>query len=247
MELFRKIESKKMNKKINKIAGWAFIIGAVLINIPYYMLIVNFNYPDILRKPSPEILIQFHNGGAILIMQWLAFAWAGFPILIGIILLGKIFKADGILSGQTGVVFGVLAIIFQLVGLLRWVFVVPVLANQYVNPASSDATKDAVIVVFQVVHQYGGVLIGEHLGQIFTIMWTVFVSITMFKSSIFRNWIGWFGIFSAIIYLPAQAELFKTVLPNIYVLPEAGMIGSILWLVWMIIMGIYLIRHEKYL
>ncbi len=234
-----------MNKNLAKIAGWSFIIGALLINIPYTLLMINFNYPDILRESPEKILTQFHNGGEALIYQWLAFAWVGFPILIGIILLYKIFKDEKIAVGQLGMIFGVFAIIFQLVGLLRWVFVVPVLANKFVDPTSTNATKESIIVAFQVIHQYGGVIMGEHLGQIFTIIWTVLISLSMFKSSIFRKWLGWFGILASIIYLFAQTELFQTVLPNFYVFPEAGMIGSILWLIWMIIMGIYLIRYKE--
>ncbi len=234
-----------MNKNLTKIAGWSFVIGAFLINIPYSLLIITFNYPEILREPPGEILIQFNNGGEALIYQWLAFAWFGFPILIGIILLHKVFKEEKILIGQLGIVFGIFAVIFQLVGLLRWVFVVPVLADKFVNPASSDAAKEWAIVAFQVIHQYGGVLVGEHLGQIFTIIWTVLISLAMFKSSIFRKWLGWFGLLASFIYLLAQTELFQTVVPNFYVLPEAGLIGSLLWLIWMVIMGVYLIRYKQ--
>lgn len=231
-----------MNRKAKKIAGWSFIIGAILINIPYTLLIMNFNYPDILRESPQTILTQFHNGGNGLIYQWLAFAWVGFPILIGIIMLYKIFNEEKIAVGQLATVFGILAIIFQLVGLLRWVFVVPVLASNFVNQTATTSTKDSIVVAFQVIHQYGGVLLGEHLGQLFTIVWTVLISVAMFKSSIFKKWLGWFGLLTSLIYLCAQTELFETVIPNFYVIPEAGLIGSILWLTWMIIMGIYLVR-----
>ncbi len=234
-----------MNKKIKNIAGWSFIIGAILINIPYTLLIMNFNYPDILRETPQTILKQFHNGGNGLIFQWLAFAWVGFPILIGIILLYKIFDEEKISVGQLATVFGIFAIIFQLVGLLRWVFVVPVLASNFVNPSASTSTKDSIVVAFQVIHQYGGVLLGEHLGQLFTIIWTVLVSFAMFKSSIFRKWLGWFGLLTSLIYFCAQTELFQTIIPNFYVIPEAGLIGSILWLIWMMIMGIYLVRYKE--
>ncbi len=234
-----------MDKNLGKIAGWSFIIGALLINIPYSLLITNFNYPDILRESPEKILLQFYNGGDALIYQWLAFAWVGFPILVGIILLNKIFKDEKILTGQFAAAFGITAIIFQLIGLLRWVFVVPVLANKFVEPGTSQAMKDSIIVSFQIIHQYGGVLIGEHLGQIFTIIWTLLISIAMFKSTIFKKWLGWLGIIVSLIYLLAQGELFQTVIPKIIVFPAAGFIGSILWLVWMIILGIFLIRSNK--
>ena len=43
--------------KLRKLTGLFFIIGAILVNIPYTLLIMNFDYPDILRQPTEEILI----------------------------------------------------------------------------------------------------------------------------------------------------------------------------------------------
>ena len=61
------------------------IVGAILVNIPYSLLIMNFDYPDILRLPTGEILTRFAAGGTGLIWTWLAFAWVGVPILVGIL------------------------------------------------------------------------------------------------------------------------------------------------------------------
>ena len=33
--------------------------------------------------------------------------------------------------------------------------------------------RRAAIITFKAIHQFGGVLLGEHLGQLFTIAWTV--------------------------------------------------------------------------
>ena len=42
--------------KLRKLTGIFFIVGAILVNIPYTLLIMNFDYPDILRQPAGEIL-----------------------------------------------------------------------------------------------------------------------------------------------------------------------------------------------
>jgi len=44
------------------------------------------------------------------------------------------------------------------------------------------------------------------------------------------------------IYLLAQAELFATVIPGFPVWDMAGFIGSTLWLMWLIIIGILFFR-----
>ena len=46
-------------KQFRQLTGIFFILGAVLVNIPYILLIVNFDYPDILRAPVDQILTQF--------------------------------------------------------------------------------------------------------------------------------------------------------------------------------------------
>jgi len=77
-----------------KLTGIFFIVGAILVNIPYALLIVNFDYPDILRQPTSEILTRFHAGGDALIYTWLAFAWVGLPILLGAVMLKRVLEKE---------------------------------------------------------------------------------------------------------------------------------------------------------
>ena len=73
-----------------KLTGLFFIVGAMLVNIPYTLLIMNFDYPDVLRLPTAEILTKFQAGGNALIYTWLAFAWVGLPMLFGAIMLKRV-------------------------------------------------------------------------------------------------------------------------------------------------------------
>jgi len=228
---------------LRKWTGWFFIAGAVLVNIPYTLLIMNFDYPDILRQPAGEVLTRFHAGGADLIYTWLAFAWVGLPLLFGIVLLNKGIENDSPIL-QIAKTAGVLGAVTQMVGLLRWVFVVPVIAMTYTDLSSSEAAKEAALVAFQVVHQYGGVVMGEHLGQAFTILWMMLVSAAMLKSNLFKPWLGWFGFVASAVYVLAQTELLATVIPNMVVVDIAGLAGSLLWLAWMIILGIFLVKAK---
>jgi hypothetical protein len=236
-----------MLKTQTRLVGLLFIAGALLINIPYTLLILNFNYPDVLRQPAGDILTQFAAGGTPLIYTWLAFAWIGLPILLGMMMLPRVITLERNQLFEIAKWFGVIASIVQMVGLLRWVFVVPTLANLYLDPASSLATKDAVVVAFQTIHQYGGVVIGEHLGQAFTIFWMLFTSLALLKSNLFKPWLGWFGISASAVYFLAQSELLATVIPNFPIIPEAGLVGSLLWLAWMIALGICLLRLKPVL
>jgi hypothetical protein len=50
--------------------------------------------------------------------------------------------------------------------------------------------------------------------------------------------------FYQLLYLLAQAELFATVIKGFPVWDTAGFIGSTLWLVWLIIIGIKFMKIE---
>ena len=144
-------------KHTRQTTGILFILGAVLVNVPYTLLIMNFDYPDILRKPAGEILERFAAGGSSLTWTWLSFAWVGLPLLFAILLLPKVLNDESPL-GLLALFFGAVGAFVQMVGLLRWPFVVPILARLYIDPQASAATQEAVVAVFQAIHQYGGVV-----------------------------------------------------------------------------------------
>jgi len=163
-------------------------------------------------------------------------------LLIAYIKIGQKLE-NQIGSVRWATTIGVISGIVQIVGLLRWVFVIPTIASLYVG-SDDIATKQAAIVSFKTIHQFGGVLLGEHLGQLFTIIWTVMISIAFLRLKLLPSWVSWLGIIASSIYLLAQAELFSTVIPNFPAWDMAGFIGSTLWLIWLIIVGILFLRMK---
>jgi len=229
--------------KPGKTIGFLLIAGAVGVFIPYTILTMTFEYPAILRQDTGIILTKFHNGGSSLVLTWWAFAILGLPLLIAYILIGQ--KLESKLTFIKWVTtFGVISGVVQIIALLRWVFVIPVIANSYVSSGDA-ATKAAAMVSFNAVHQFGGVLLGEHLGQLLTVIWTVMISYAFIKLNFFAKWISWLGIIASVIYLLAQAELFATVIPGFPVWGMAGFIGSTLWLLWLIIVGFKFLNLKR--
>jgi hypothetical protein len=236
--------------QIRKLTGVLLILGAVLVNIPYTLLITNFDYPDILREPTAEILARFAAGGSGLVWTWLAFAWVGLPILLGILLLPRALAEDesaarGRLLSNVALFFGASGAIAQMIGLLRWTFVVPVLARAYTAPQATTATREAVAAVFQAVHQYGGVVLGEHIGQTFTILWMILLSLSLLRAARLPRWLPWAGFVAAGVYAVGQGELLATAMPGFPVWDMAGLLGSLLWLGWLIALGVALLRQTR--
>jgi Domain of unknown function (DUF4386) len=208
-------------------------------------LITNFDYPDILRMPTADILTKFQAGGDSLIYTWLAFAWVGLPLLFGALMLKRVLEKENSPLLETATNIGVLGFVVQVIGLLRWVFVVPVLARLFTDPGTDSATQASISAVFVAVHQYGGVILGEHLGQVFTILWMAMISAIIYNSPLFSKWVAWLGWIASVIYLLAQTELLGIAIPEFPSIGWAGLVGSLLWLLWMIVMGVYLVRAKE--
>lgn len=208
--------------------------------IPYTIVTIIFEYPDILRQDTAIILTKFHEGGNRLIGTWFAFALVGLPLIPAYILIGQHLESKSPLV-RIATTIGVIGLIVQMIGLLRWTFVVPVLANTFVTTAD-PAMKAAAIIGFKTIHQFAGVILGEHLGQLFTIIWTILITATFNKLKLFPKWVNWLGFISAAIYLLAQAELLATVVQGFPVWDMAGFIGSTLWLIWLVVIGIRFLK-----
>ncbi|MBN8571044.1 MAG: DUF4386 domain-containing protein [Ignavibacteria bacterium] len=230
-----------MNK--NKLTGWLLLLGAFGAFIPYTILTTTFEYPQILRQDVFTILTKFNAGGSGLIFTWFTFAIMGLPLLLAYVMIGQ--KLENKSSWiKFATLSGIISIIAQMIGLLRWVFVVPVLGKN-MAAATADAARESIRISFELIHQFAGVLIGEHIGQLFTIIWTIIICLVIYKTKLFPSWIAWFGIISSIIYFFAQAELFATVINSFPVWELAGFIGSTLWLIWLIILGIRFIKLDR--
>ena len=123
------------------------------------------------------------------------------------VLLGQVLGRDGLAIVPTATVVGVLAAVVQFFGLARWSFLVPILARKYDDPASSEATREATVVVFESFHTYLGVAIGECLGYLFTGAWTVLIGVAMLQSSVFAPWLAWPGIVIGLALVAGPSSL----------------------------------------
>ena len=218
------------------LTGLLLIIVPLAFNITFFLLQRAFEYPDILRQPTEAILKRFKKGGLPLRRLWYAFAMSAVLFTPVPVLVQQVFGPDAPWFLVVGTVMGVLAGVVQILGLIRWPFLVPSLADMYTDPKSSQATRDSAAVTFQAFHRYVGVAVGEHLGYIFTSIWTVLLSLAILQTGIVSPLFGWLGIIPAAGVLTGVFEEtgFKA----------AGAINAIsyiLWSIWLVAFGIALL------
>ena len=220
------------------------IVVPIAFTVAFVELGRAFDYPNILRKEPDEILRRFAAGGAGLILRWEALLVSALLMLPLAALVAIVLAAPPPLS-VLSIVVGATAAIVQGLGLVRWPFAVPELARRYLaapeGPAG-DATRRTVEVVFATLHRLLGVGIGEHLGYLFTGLWTLLVSASILSTSILPAWLGLVGIVIGLALLVGTLEF---VGPSERAgWPLAGVIVPIAylaWSVWLIAMGIFLL------
>jgi hypothetical protein len=191
---------------IEHAAGAFLILLPLAFNLFFFLLARGFDYPDILRSPTEDILSRFQAGGVRLKLLWYGFMLTAVLLAPLAVLLGQVLARDGLAIVPTATVVGVLAAVVQFLGLARWPFLVPSLARTYHNPASSQATREATVVVFESFHRYLGVAIGECLGYLFTGAWTVLVGVAMLQSTAFEAWLAWPGIVIGLFLVAGSLE-----------------------------------------
>ena len=222
--------------KLTTLTGLLLILVPIAFNATFFLLQRAFEYPDILRKPNDYVLRRFKEGGAPLRRLWYAFAFSAVLFTPVPVMVGQVFQPEAPWYLMVGTTLGVLAGAVQFLGLIRWSFLVPSLADIYTDSKSTQATRDSVTVVFQAFHRYAGVAIGEHLGYIFTSTWTILLCIAVVQTDMVNPLFGWLGVVPALGVLVGVLEEtgFKA----------AGMINAIsyiLWSVWLIAFGIALL------
>ena len=218
------------------LTGLLLIVVPIAFNVTFFLLQRAFEYPDILRKPTDYVLRRFKEGGTPLRRLWYAFTFSAVLFTPVPVLVQQVFQPDAPWFLVVGTALGVLAGTVQFLGLIRWPFLAPSLADMYTDPESTQATRDSVVVVFHAFHRYAGVAIGEHLGYIFTSVWTILLCIAILVTDLVNPLFGWVGIVPAIGLLMGVFEEtgFK----------PAGAINAIsyiLWSVWLIALGMALL------
>src|SRR3954463_12998213 len=175
-------------------AGILLIALPVAFNLSFGVLGARFDYPDILRRPTDEVLARFRRGGSGLVLLWWSFALSAVLFAPLVVLLAHSLDGADAALLAVGATVGVLAAAVQFLGLIRWPFLVPSLARVAAEPGAGPERREAVDVVFQSFNRYLGVAVGEHLGYGLSGAWSVLTGAAITQSTAVPLWLGVIGI-----------------------------------------------------
>lgn len=223
---------------LRRLTGALFVLAAIAFGVAASVLSSTFDWPDILREPADVVLPAFTAGGTSLIWTWFAVAWTYGLLAIPILLLPQALNRRHNPVLRTATWLGAASVLLSLIGFLRWVFVVPPLARAYAE--GDETTRAAVQAAWTAQHQLGGALLGEHLGQLLAIAWSIGVCVALLRE---HRWIASSGIVASLLYLTNQGDILATAIPSFPVWDLGGLIGSTAWGVWTIALGVSVWRR----
>jgi hypothetical protein len=219
----------------HKLTATAIVAAAVLTNVGFTMLASSFNYPDVLKEPTADILARFreHQSGVTLWFTILAVSSALFaPIAVGV---GKL-RADRTMRLATGA--GIAAAIVQTIGLARWPILVPGYAHDAIstNPGVVADAHDR----FHTAHVILGNIIGETFGYLLTATWTLLVVVSLgrrFAGQAFRI-IG--GMSASMIALGVFSPF------DLAAIDTINFAGYVLWSAWLLWLAVRVVRGDRH-
>ncbi len=230
------VTTSRSGSALSRATGALFLVGALAFGAAATVLSSTFEWPDILREPADVVLPAFVDGGTSLVWTWFAVAWTYAILVVPILLLPAALgrQSDPVLRAAT--YLGATSVVLSLVGFLRWVFVVPPLARSYVD--GDATTKAAVDAAWTAQHQFGGALLGEHLGELLAIGWSVTLCVVILRTRLLPLWLGVAGLVVNVFYLLNQGDILATAVPDFPVWDLAGLIGSTGWGLWVAALGV---------
>jgi Domain of unknown function (DUF4386) len=236
---------------LRRAAGTLLVIVPLGFTICFMLLLQLFEYPDILRQPTGDVLAKFAAGGTPLVAVWYALTLAAVGFIPLTVLVHRVLaerprpasasdsppmRGDAPVLLWVATAFGLVAGLAQTLGFLRWPFLVPHLAQSYLAPGATEAQRAAAGMVFEAFHTYAGMAVGEHLGYLSTSVWTLLIAIVIIRTALLPRWLGLSGAVLALgiatgLVEPAGWEL-------------GGMINAysyLVWALWLIAIGVTLL------
>ncbi len=210
-------------------AGVALGLASLLAIAGFTVLGSVFEYPQILEEPTADILALYreHQGAVttwfvVLVVSAALMAPAG-------IWLGRL--AGGTL-GRWITITGVAAAVVQVVGLQRWVTLVPGLSQDALDPALRADAEDR----FELWHTLLGKAIGETVGYALTATFTVLVVVALRRRGTLPAWLAYAG------YVAAALIATGVVIPLVEVASLTNFAGYVLWCAWLLVVAALLLR-----
>lgn len=211
-----------------RLAGACMALASGLAIAGFTVLGSVFEYPQILEEPTADILALFREHQSAVTTWFLVLVISAALMAPTGIFLGRL--VGGTLGRWIAAV-GIAAATVQVIGLQRWVTLVPGISDDALDPAKRADAEDR----FEFLHTVLGKVIGETIGYALTATFTVLVVIALSRT-ILPRWLGILG------YVSAALIATGVVIPVLEAASLTNFAGYVGWCVWLLAVAVVLFR-----
>lgn len=216
-----------------RLAAGLLVAGAVGANAAFLGLGSTFEYPDVLQLPTTEIVARF-DATRPTTMAWFALLTVSAGVLGPAAVLLR--RAGRGAAARWSAVAGVAAAVVQVIGLSRWLVLVPGMTDRALDPTASAAERADALDTFHTAHTWLGTALGETAGYAFTATWTILILAALRH---LPRWVRAVGAGSAALI--ASGVLIPLDVPGTDL---ANFVGYVLWSVWLVALAVCLVRRH---
>lgn len=198
-----------LNKTFRISAFTLLIIESLLIFAPLTILGAAINWPASLDEPASVNLPLILEQATMVKLGYSLYMLYSILILPVAVVISRIVAGENqnntLLNIATG--FAVGSAVLRVLGIIRWLIPMPILAQVYVDPATSEATRESVAVMYDMLNAYAG-SVGEVLGVgFFAAVWVGITSYVILQERGLPRWIGAYGFATAIALTAGLLEI----------------------------------------
>lgn len=220
------------------------ILKPVLMVLTFFVLSAAINWPASLGEPaSVNLPLMIEQRGAVVVGYgaYLAYSFLILPLSVMLYFLLKDRGAPSPLLAVAAAV-GVVSALARALGIVRWLFVMPFLAEIYLDKGSSQAMREAVEVAYVAFNEYAGG-VGELFGVSLTgALWVGLVSVAILRSARFPKWLGILGLLTAALLLPGVLSVVGIDAGTLF-----ATVGVLSFLAWMLALaGVLIFSRRPY-
>jgi hypothetical protein len=214
-----------------RLAGAALALASLLAIAGFTVLGSVFEYPQILEEPTGEILALFREHQGAVVTWFLVLVVSAALMAPAGLFLGRL--VGGTLGRWIAGV-GIAAATVQVVGLQRWVTLVPGVSEDALDPARRADAEER----FELLHTVLGKVIGETVGYALTATFTILVVIALSRT-IMPRWMAVVG------YAAAGLIATGVVIPMVDAASLSNFAGYVVWCVWLLCVAALLFRAPR--
>lgn len=210
----------------------------VLMFAAFAVLATGINWPQSLDLSAAQALPLIRERAGAVALGYTLYFLSAFLLIPLVVLTHRVLQArtGGGAFLTVAVTLGALAGVLKLLGIVRWLVAMPTLAATYAD--GNEATRAAVAVMYDALNNYAGG-IGEVLGvQLFAGIWTLMVSLVLFRLPRGRA-LGAAGLVAGALLLAGLAEVFGADLG------PALTVSGVFWQVWLLALGLTFLRARR--